>query len=228
MEKWLELFLLANKVIWVQIKTAVYPIKELFESGMNSFWFVFAITIIAGILLIEAVNRIITFYQSHNFIHRKMTFEHSRDIEYSLFLQNLWQKERSKGLVGNAKSAKSKYLQFNSQERLFIQNYLQQRVRFLRSNQSLFLLAALFIGLISSIAAGVLPINSMKFTLESTVKTTLFLLVWLFIMQTKYVSLKKQAYHHLTWMQETNRSVSIDLLDVDAAVSVENEINPSY
>ncbi|WNB93051.1 hypothetical protein [Bacillus sp. NEB1478] len=228
MEKWLDLFLLASKIIWVQIKTAVYPIKELLESGMNSFWFVFGITILSGIILFEVLSKMITFYQSHNFIHRKITFEHSRDIEYTLFIQKLWQKERSKGLVGNAKTAKSKYLQFNAQERLFIQNYLQQRLKFLRSNQPLFLLSALFIGLISSILAGVLPINAMKFTAESTVKTMLFLLVWLFIMQTKYVSMKKQAYHHLAWMQETNRTVPIDLMDVDAAVSVENEINPSY
>jgi hypothetical protein len=227
-EKWLELILLASKIIWVQMKTTVYPISQLFESGMNSFWFVFALTLLIGILLFEIINKMITFYQAHNFIHRKMAFEHAGDIEYTLFIQNLWQKERSKGLVGNAKSAKSRYLQFNVHERLFIQNYLQHRLKFLRSNQPLFLVGALFIGLISSIFAGVLPLSDVKFTAESTVKTSLFILVWLFMMQTKYVSMKKQTYHHLAWMQETNRSVSMELIDVDAAVSLENESNPSY
>lgn len=228
MEKWLELIILAGKIIWVQIQTVIHPIIELFKSGMNSFWFVFGLTVLIGYLLLGILKKGITFYQAHNFIHRKMIIEPSRDIEFSLFLQTLWQSDRSKGLLANAKSAKSRYLQFNTQERLFIQNYLHRRMDFLRSNQPLFLLAALFVGLMSSILADVLPINAVNFTGESVLKTTLFVLVWLFIMQTKYISMKKQTYLHLTWMQETNRTVSSDLVEEVAAVSIEHENNPSY
>ncbi|MBY6035089.1 hypothetical protein KUV80_00390 [Fictibacillus nanhaiensis] len=228
MEKWLEILLLAGKIIWVQIQTVVLPVLELFERGMNSFWFVFALTVFSGYLLLGALNKGIAFYQAHNFIHRKMSIEPSRDIEFTLFLQTLWQSERSKGLIANAKSAKSRYLQFNSQERLFIQNYLQHRLKFLRNNQSLFLLGALFVGLISSIFSGVLPLNEVSFTAESTVKTTLFLVVWLLIMQTKYMAIKKQTFYHLVWMQETNRTLPMDLIHENATVSLENESNPSY
>jgi len=228
MEKWLELIILAGKIIWVQIQTVVNPITELVESGLHSFWFVFGLTVLAGYLVLSIGNKAISFYQSHNFIHRKMTVETASDIEFTLFLKTLWQSDRSKGLIANGKSAKSRYLQFNTQERIYIQNYLQHRLRFLRNNQPLFLLSALFIGLISSIFAGVLPMDKVSFTAESVVKTTLFILVWLFIMQTKYVSLKKQTYYHLTWMQETNRTVGIAYLQEDAAVSLEKENNPAY
>jgi hypothetical protein len=228
LEKWLELILLAGKVIWVQLQTVLLPIIELMETGMNSFWFVFALTVFTGYLLFEVLNKCITFYQAHNFIHRKMVSESPRDIEFSLFLKTLWQSDRSKGLVANAKAAKSRYLQFNTQERLFIQNNLQQRMRVLRNNQPLFLLAALFAGLISSIAANVLSLNATSFTGESVLKTSLFLIVWLFIMQLKYVSMKKQTHHHLAWMQETNRTAAVDLIQEDAAVSITNESNPTY
>ncbi|ANX13304.1 hypothetical protein ABE41_014945 [Fictibacillus arsenicus] len=227
MEKWLELIILAGKVIWVQLQTVINPVVELMESGMNSFWFVFALTVLTGCVIMELLNKAITFYQAHNFIHRKMVREPARDIEFSLFIKTLWQTDRSKGLVANAKAAKSRYLQFNLQERLFIQNNLQQRMRFLRNNQPLFLLAALLTGLFSSIAANVLPINSVSFTGESVLKTVLFLLTWLFIMQSKYVSMKKQTYYHLAWMQETNRTAAVDLIQDDAAVSI-NESNPTY
>ncbi|RZT21947.1 MULTISPECIES: hypothetical protein [Fictibacillus] len=227
MEKWLELIILAGKVIWVQLQTVINPVVELIESGMNSFWFVFALTVITGFIILEILYRAITFYQAHNFIHRKMVREPARDIEFSLFLKTLWQSDRSKGLVANAKAAKSRYLQFNLQERLFVQNNLQQRMRFLRNNQALFLLAAIFTGLLSSIAANVLPINSVSFTGESVLKTVLFLLAWLFIMQSKYVSMKKQTYYHLAWMQETNRTAAVDFIQDDAAVSI-NENNPTY
>jgi hypothetical protein len=227
LEKWLELIILAGKVIWVQLQTVINPVVELIESGMNSFWFVFALTVITGFIILEILYRAITFYQAHNFIHRKMVREPARDIEFSLFLKTLWQSDRSKGLVANAKAAKSRYLQFNLQERLFVQNNLQQRMRFLRNNQALFLLAAIFTGLLSSIAANVLPINSVSFTGESVLKTVLFLLAWLFIMQSKYVSMKKQTYYHLAWMQETNRTAAVDFIQDDAAVSI-NENNPTY
>jgi hypothetical protein len=157
-----------------------------------------------------------------------MTFEHAGDIEYSLFVRNLWMQDRSRGLIANAKSAKSKYLQFNNQERLFIQNHLQHRMKFLRNNQPLFLLAALFIGLVSSIFSKVLPIQDMSITAESIVKTTLFILVWVFFMQAKYVSMKKQTYKHLSWLQETNRSAAIDVINEDKTISMESESSPSY
>jgi hypothetical protein len=227
LEKWLELIILAGKVIWVQLQTVINPVVELMESGMNSFWFVFALTVLTGCVILELLNKAITFYQAHNFIHRKMVREPARDIEFSLFIKTLWQTDRSKGLVANAKAAKSRYLQFNLQERLFIQNNLQQRMRFLRNNQPLFLLAALLTGLFSSIAADVLPINSVSFTGESVLKTVLFILTWLFIMQSKYVSMKKQTYYHLAWMQETNRTAAVHLIQDDAAVSI-NESNPTY
>jgi hypothetical protein len=227
LEKWLELIILAGKVIWVQLQTVINPVVELMESGMNSFWSVFALTVLTGCVILELLNKAITFYQAHNFIHRKMVREPARDIEFSLFIKTLWQTDRSKGLVANAKAAKSRYLQFNLQERLFIQNNLQQRMRFLRNNQPLFLLAALLTGLFSSIAADVLPINSVSFTGESVLKTVLFILTWLFIMQSKYVSMKKQTYYHLAWMQETNRTAAVHLIQDDAAVSI-NESNPTY
>jgi hypothetical protein len=227
LEKWLELIILAGKVIWVQLQTVINPVVELIESGMNSFLFMFALTVLTGCIILELLNKAITFYQAHNFIHRKMVKEPARDIEFSLFIKTLWQTDRSKGLVANAKAAKSRYLQFNLQERLFIQNNLQQRMRFLRNNQPLFLLAALLTGLFSSIAADVLPINSVSFTGESVLKTVLFILTWLFIMQSKYVSMKKQTYYHLAWMQETNRTAAVHLIQDDAAVSI-NESNPTY
>jgi hypothetical protein len=228
LEKWLELIILAGKVIWVQIKTVTNPIYVLLENGLNSFWFVFALTIIAGYVLLELLNKGIAFYQAHNFIHRKMVIEPARDIEFNLFLKTLWQSDRSKGLTRNAKSAKSRYLQFNTNERLFIQNYLGNRLRFLRNSQPLFLLTALFGGLISSIIVDVLPLNTVSLTAESIVKTVLFLIVWLFIMQVKYVSIKKQTYYHLVWMKETNRTAAVDLVHEDAAVSIAHESNPTY
>ncbi|MCM3718036.1 hypothetical protein [Fictibacillus phosphorivorans] len=228
MEKWLELIILAGKVIWVQLQTGINPIVELIESSMNSFWFVFVLTVITGTIILEVLYKAITFYQAHNFIHRKMVREPASDIEFSLFIKTLWHTDRSKGLVANAKAAKSRYLQFNGQERLVIQNSLQQRLRFLRNNQPLFLLAAIFAGLLSSIAANVLPINTVSFTGESILKTVLFLLTWLFIMQSKYVSMKKQTYYHLAWMQETNRTAAVELnQEEDAPVSF-NESNPTY
>lgn len=229
MEKWLDIFMLTSKVIWVQIQTVINPLIELIQSGMNNFWFVFVLTIVAGAALLSIIINGITFYQAHNFIHRKMVLESSQDIEFTLFLKSLWQSDRSKGLLPNAKSAKSRYLQFNTQERFYVQTYLQERLKFLRTNQPLFILAALFLGLISSIAADVLPIEAVQLTAENVLKTTLFVLVWLFIMQTKYVSIKKQTYYHLAWMQETNRSVNVDYMqDEDAAVSIEKENNPAY
>lgn len=227
MEKWLELIILAGKIIWVQVQTVINPIVELMEAGMNAFWFVFALTVITGYIILKLLNKAFTFYQAHNFIHRKMVNEFANDIEFSLFINTLWQSDRSKGLVANAKAAKSRYLQFNVQERLFIQNNLQQRMRFLRNNHPLFFIAALFTGLLSSIAANVLPINSVSFTGENILKTALFLLVWLFIMQLKYVSMKKQTYYHLAWMQETNRTAAVELMQEDAAVTL-NENNPTY
>ncbi|MDM5315458.1 hypothetical protein QUF49_05580 [Fictibacillus sp. b24] len=229
MEKWVEILMLTGKIIWVQIQTVINPLIELIESGTNNFWFVFAFTIVAGAALLSLIINGITFYQAHNFIHRKMVIESSQDIEFTLFLKTLWQSSRSKGLLANAKSAKSRYLQFNTQERLFVQTYLQQRLKFLRINQPLFILAAVFIGLISSIAVNVLPIEAVALTAENVLKTTLFVLVWLFIMQTKYVSVKKQTYYHLAWMQETNRAVNEDYIqDEGAQLSIEKENNPAY
>jgi hypothetical protein len=227
-DKWLDLIILAGKVIWVQIQTVLHPIAEVLESAMQSFWFIFILTIIAGYLVIEALNAIISFYRSHNFIHRKMVVEPSRDIEFSLFLQTLWQSDSSKGMLANSKSAKSRYLQFSGQERSFIQNYLEHRLQFLRANHLLFLLAALFVGLLSSIFAGVLPVNHVAITGETVLKTFLFLITWLMIMQMKYVSIKKQTFLHLSWIQETNRTVPVNTIQEDAAVTIENESNPSY
>jgi hypothetical protein len=229
LEKWLDVLLLAGKVIWVQIQTVINPLKELMDSSLNSFWFVFALTILAGYLLLGILNKGLAFYQTHNFIHRKMVVESSQDVEFSLFLKTLWQKEQSKGLLANAKSAKSRYLQFNAQERQFIQTYLQQRLRFLRTNQPLFILGAVLVGLASSIIADVLPVEGIRFTAENLLKSALFVLVWLFLMQLKYISLKKQTYYHLTWMLETNRAISADYdLEEEALVSLEKENNPAY
>jgi hypothetical protein len=229
LEKWLEILTLAAKIIWVQIQTVINPVIELTESAMNSFWFVFSLTIITGYVLLRLVQNAITYYQAHNFIHRKMNNEPASDIEFTLFMKSLWKKDRSKGLVANAKSAKSRYLQFNAQERLSIQNYLQHRLKFLRTNQPLFILGAVVIGLLSSILVNVLPIEAAALTAENVLKTTLFILFWLFIMQTKYVSMKKQTYHHLVWMQETNRTSTVDYMqEKDAAVSTNKENNPAY
>ncbi|KZE64671.1 hypothetical protein AWM68_11065 [Fictibacillus phosphorivorans] len=229
MEKWLEILMLTGKVIWVQIQTVTTPLIELIQSGANNFWFVFAVTIVAGAALLSLMINGITFYQAHNFIHRKMVIESSQDIEFTLFLKSLWQSDKSKGLLANAKSAKSRYLQFNAQERLFVQTYLHQRLKFLRTNHPLFILTALLIGLISSIAVNVLPLEAAAFTAENVLKTTLFVLVWLFIMQAKYVSIKKQTYYHLGWMQETNRAVNVDYMnDEEASDTKEKENNPAY
>ncbi|GGB47470.1 hypothetical protein [Fictibacillus barbaricus] len=229
MEKWLEILMLTGKVIWVQIQTVINPIIELIESSLNVFWFVFVLTVIAGYLLLGIINKGITFYHAHNFIHRKMAVESAQDIEFTIFIKSLWQKDPSKGLVANAKSAKSRYLQFNAQERLYVQSYLQHRLRFLRTNQPLFILGAVFIGLISSIAVEVLHLEAVQLTAENILKTTLFVLVWLFLMQSKYVSVKKQTYHHLAWLQETNRSATIDYIpEEDKVVSMEKENNPAY
>lgn len=229
LEKWLEILTLAAKVIWVQIQTVVNPIIELTESAMSSFWFVFSLTIIAGYVILKLVQNAITFYQAHNFIHRRMNNEPSNDIEFTLFMKSLWKNDRSKGLLANAKSAKSRYLQFNAQERVLLQNYLQQRHRFLRTNQPLFILSAVVIGLLSSVLVNVLPIESASLTAENVLKTALFILSWLLIMQTKYVSMKKQTYHHLVWMQETNRTTTVDYMqEEDAAVSTNKENNPAY
>lgn len=229
MEKWLEILMLTGKVIWVQIQTVINPLIELIQSGANNFWFIFAVTIVAGAALLSLMINGITFYQAHNFIHRKMVIESTQDIEFTLFLKSLWQSDRSKGLLANAKSAKSRYLQFNSQERLFVQTYLHQRLKFLRTNHPLFILAALLIGLISSIAVNVLPLEAAALTAENVIKTTMFILVWLFIMQVKYVSIKKQTYSHLGWMQETNRAVNLNYIyDEVASESKEKENNPAY
>lgn len=229
LEKWLKILTLAAKIIWVQIQTAINPIIELTESAMNSFWFVFSLTIITGYVLLRLVQNAITYYQAHNFIHRKMNNEPASDIEFTLFMKSLWKKDRSKGLVANAKSAKSRYLQFNAQERLSIQNYLQHRLKFLRTNQPLFILGAVVIGLLSSITVNVLPIEAAALTAENVLKTTLFILFWLFIMQAKYVAMKKQTYHHLAWMQDTNRTTAVDYMqEEDVTVSTNKENNPAY
>ncbi|MQR95178.1 hypothetical protein [Fictibacillus phosphorivorans] len=229
MEKWLEILTLAAKIIWVQIQTVIHPITELTESAMNSFWFVFSLTIIAGYILLRLVQNAITFYQAHNFIHRKMNNESVNDIEFTLFMKSLWKKDRSKGLLANAKSAKSRYLQFNAQERLSLQNYLQHRLRFLRTNQPLFILGAVMIGLLSSISMNVLPIEAAAVNAENVLKTTLFILSWLLIMQAKYVSMKKQTYHHLAWMQDTNRTTTVDYIhEEDVTISSNKENNPAY
>ncbi len=229
LEKWLEILTLAAKIIWVQIQTVIHPIIKLTESAMNSFWFVFSLTIIAGYILLMLLQNAFTFYQAHNFIHRKMNNEPANDIEFTLFMKSLWKNDRSRGLLANAKSAKSRYLQFNAQERLSLQNYLQHRLRFLRANQPLFILGAVVIGLLSSISVNVLPIEAASVNAENVLKTTLFILSWLLIMQAKYVSMKKQTYHHLVWMQDTNRTTTADYMqEEDVAVLTNKENNPAY
>jgi hypothetical protein len=227
-EKWLDLLILAGRIIEIQIQTVLHPIVVLWQTAMQSFWFVFSLSIIVGYLIIGTLGNLINYYKAHNFVHRNMGIEPARDIEFSLFLQTLWQFDRSKGLLGNAKSAKSRFLQFSGEERLYIQNYLEHRIHYLRTNHFLFIAAALFIGLTSAIIVGVIPVSNVVVTGEMVLKTLLFVLAWLIIMEVKYVSLNKQTYLHLAWMQETNRLVPVDLINEDTASAIEKESNPSY
>ncbi|MFC7373275.1 hypothetical protein ACFQPF_16670 [Fictibacillus iocasae] len=200
-----ELLEITLKLLSVKALDVLYPIYKLGEHLSGYFAFRFAAAILVFFLLLRIAERAVEFYSLHNFVHKKMLVPSSNTAEYKLFLSHVWDLETSKGIIDNAKAAKSRLLRFNQEELNDVLLYLKARRRTLSSSFLSTISAAFLSGVLLTYATEWAHNGSLN--AEFFLKTALYTAVWYLIFEYRQKNKQHQVIAMIYSVNETLKSI---------------------
>ncbi|EIT85548.1 hypothetical protein A374_09933 [Fictibacillus macauensis ZFHKF-1] len=176
-----ELFVLIGKIIWSKTSASFFAIDAFFTS-ISAYFFVQALyAIVVGLVVLKLIHKVTSYYYDYNYIHRSLKSSIGSQRDLAVFLQPLLRKQRSGGLMNNLLEVRKYLMHLRPAELQLLGTYFKGSIAAVKYRKLLVYAGAVLLGLLTSMALGIVSVQNITFTQTSAIKTVVLILIWLML-----------------------------------------------